>query len=301
MSKRTLIHIGMPKSGSTWLQRQLFKPANGYANRYGPLESNLAFINPRPFQWSLPQQLEKLKSAGDRVPVISGETLAGNPLTGGADAEMILHRLKQALPDANILIVIREQNSMLRSLYQLLVNWGSPYNLKTLLEPALPGNTPRFDPQYLCYDHLIQAYQSAFGKERVLTLPYEDFALDADGFVQAINRFAGVDCEQFPTEVDAGKIVNRGRSLASLEIKRWYNRFVARTAFDLRGVYTPRKIHGSGNYSPWVPQRVNEWQERRFRQMVQYSLGDYYAASNQRTQSLTGLDLSAAGYHLSEQ
>ncbi len=116
-------------------------------------------------------------------------------------------------------------------------------------------NTPSFEPQYLCYDHLIQAYQSAFGKERVLTLPYEDFVRDADGFIQAINRFAGVDSEQFPTVANTGKIVNRGRSLASLEIKRCYNRYVARTAFDLRGVYTPRKIHGSGNYSPWVPQR----------------------------------------------
>lgn len=301
MSKDTLIHIGMPKCASTWLQRQLFRPVNGYARRYGPLESNLAFISPRPFQWRPPQALHKLTAAGDRVPLISGETLAGNPLTGGADAEIILQRLTRALPRARILIVIREQQAMLRSLYQLLVNWGSPYDLKTLLASPLPGNAPRFDPQYLCYDHLIEAYQSAFTAERVLVLPYELFTRDADQFIQAINRFAGVDTGQYPTQVDTGKVANRGRSLASLEIKRCYNRFIARTAFDLRGVHAPRKIQSSGNYSPWIPQRLSQWQERRFRNTALRALGSYYAHSNARTQTLTGLDLHALGYQLEQQ
>lgn len=297
MKKETLIHIGMPKCGSTWLQRQLFRPVNGYAKRYGPLESNLAFISPPPFQWAPPPPSHKLTRAGDRVPLISGETLAGNPLTGGADAEMILQRLKRALPHARILIVIREQLAMLRSLYQLLVNWGSPYNLRTLLASPLPGSAPRFDPQYLCYDHLIEAYQSTFTRDRVLVLPYEQFVRDADQFIDSINRFAGIDRTQYPTRVDTDKVANSGRGLASLEIKRCYNRFIARTTFDPGGANAPRGIQSRGNFSPWTPRQVSQWQERRFRRTALGVLGrDYYAQSNARTQSLTGLDLNALGY-----
>lgn len=300
MTRATLIHIGMPKCASTWLQNQLFTPRNGYARRYGPLESNLAFISPRPFQWSLPQQLEKLKAAGDRVPTLSGETLAGNPLTGGADAEMILHRLQSALPDARVLVIIREQQRMLRSLYQLLVNWGSSHSIETMLSTALPGNAPAFDPDYLCYDNLVRAYQGAFGASRVMVLPYEELATNPGRFIEQINHFSGVDTEQYPTQVDAGKVVNPGRSLASLELKRWHNRYLARTVFDPRGVYQPGRIQANCNYSPWVPASISDWQERRFRRSTEAALGKYYVQSNRQTQALTGLDLSGLGYQTQE-
>ena len=68
----------------------------------------------------------------------------GSPLTGGDNGETILYRLKKTLPQAKILIVIREQRAMLRSLYQLLVNWGCPYDIELLLNNDMPGKLTDF-------------------------------------------------------------------------------------------------------------------------------------------------------------
>lgn len=296
---RPLIHIGMPKCASTWLQRHLFIPRNGYHRCYGPLESHLAFISPRPFQWQPPQNID-LHKAGNRVPVITSEALAGDPLAGGIDREIILQRLHQCLPEARILIVIREQHAMLRSLYQLMVNWGSPEPIESLLDTTLAGNAPRFHPDFLSFDHLIQAYQQRFHRDNVLVLTLEQFQANPADFLSEIHRFCGVDGQAFPLSADYGKRENPARNLSSLALKRLYNRYIARTSLSPFGVRRVSQIQGAGNLFLRPPEWFNQRLERRFRQRVLAALGeDYYARSNARTAELTGLDLKTQGYSVS--
>ena len=297
MIKDPLIHIGMPKCASSWLQRRFLKRPHGYRRCFGPLQAQLGFIDPRPFEWTRPRHIG-LKQPDGLVPTITCEMLAGNPLTGGADGEMILSRLHRAIPQARILMVIREQGAMLRSLYQLLVNWGCPYAIDTLLGADLPGNVPRFDPAYLRFDRIISAYQQAFGRERVLVLPLELLQRDALRFLGQINRFAGVDESEYPIHADASRRDNPGRGLASLECKRLYNRYLARTAFDIGGPLRPAQIQAVGNLDLKLPAFLDRRQERRFRARVNAHLGNYYRQSNARTQALTGLDLGSLGYQL---
>jgi hypothetical protein len=298
MATAPLIHIGMPKCGSTWLQRHFFNHKHGYHRCYGPLESHIGFIAPRPFNWIPPPTID-LDKAGERVPVITTESLAGNPLTGGDNAESILHRLHTTLPQAKILIVIREQRAMMRSLYQLLVNWGSPYSIDKLLNNDLAVQVPRFHREYLCYDRLIRGYQNAFGEARVLVLPMELFQSQPLAFLGAVNDFCEVDSQRYRIVANTQKRENATRSLASLECKRVYNRFIARTAFNVNGLRLPKQIQGEANFSPRLPGAVNRWQEDRFKRKVEKHTGSFYAESNRNTQKLTGLDLNSFGYKTS--
>ena len=240
-----------------------------------------------------------LERAGEGVPVITSESLVGSPLTGGDNAEMILHRLHETLPQSRILIVIREQRAMLRSLYQLLVNWGSPHSIDVLINNTLPGNAPRFRPEFLCFDRMIKAYQASFGEKNVLVLPMEFFQQRAEIFLESVNNFCGVDMGRFPISADTSKRENSTRSLASLEYKRLYNRFVAKTIFNPNGFHRPHKVQGAANVNLVLPSRLAQWQETRFSNTVKLLLGDYYAQSNDRTQLLTGIDLKALGYQVS--
>lgn len=298
MTNLPLIHIGMPKCGSTWLQKHFFNHHHGYHKCYGPLDAHIAFISPRPFDWILPPTID-LDRAGARVPVITSESLAGSPLTGGDNAEVILHRLHKTLPQARIFIVIREQQAMLRSIYQLLVNWGNPHSVDVLLNNTLAGNSPRFSPDFLCFDRIISAYQDRFGEDKVLALPMELFQQHAELFLQSINNFCDVDMDRFPITADTLKRENATRSLASLEYKRFYNRFVAKTVFNPNGFHRPGKIQGAANVNLALSGRFEQWQETRFAKRVKSLLGDYYALSNDRTQQLTGIDLKALGYQTS--
>lgn len=290
-----LIHIGMPKCGSTWLQRHFFNHKHGYHRCYGPLESHFGFIGSRPFNWIPPPTIH-LEQAGTRVPVITSEALSGNPMSGGDNAGAILHRLHATLPQAKVLIVIREQRAMLRSLYQLLINWGSPYSIYDLMGNDFTGQVARFHREYLCYDRLINGYINAFGEDQVLVLPMELFQSRPLEFLGAVNEFCAVDQQRYPILAETEKRENPSRTLASLGCKRFYNRFIARTEFNVNGFHSPQKIQGVANFNLRLPAAVDRWQESHFADKVEKLTGNYYAQSNRKTQKLTGLDLGTFGY-----
>ena len=298
MKSRPLLHVGMPKCASTWLQMHLFKPRHGFRQALFPFATYLDFISPSSFYCSHPGSKVELDKPDGLVPVISSEVLIGSPLTGGAEGETNLYRLHNAFPDARILIVIREQNAMLRSLYKLLVNFGLPYKIETVLFNDLVGNVPTFDLKYLCYDYKIEAYQQAFGKDSVLVLPYEQFKLKPKQFLDAIRLFCEIEPDHYPIQANMDKRENTNRSLVSLEIKRLYNRYIAKTKFSMEGLYKPTQISGRANFNPLVPLVVERWLEKRFAAKVVRMTDGFYAESNARTETLANLSLGEYGYQL---
>ena len=57
-------------------------------------------------------------------PVVSFERFSGNPFSGGYDSKEIADRLVQVFPDARVLVVVREQRSMIVSTYKQYVREG---------------------------------------------------------------------------------------------------------------------------------------------------------------------------------
>ena len=219
MASTPLIHIGMPKCASTWLQRHYFNRKHGYHRVYGPLKAHIAFVTPRPFSAALPAHLS-LDPGNHLVPVITGESLAGGPLAGGENGEIILERLARAVPQARILLIIREQRAMLRSLYQLLINWGSPHSIEELIDASTQRIVPRFSSDFLCYDKIIAAYQHRFRRDNVLVLPYEHLVADPKGFLLSVSEFCGINTGNYPITASLDLRENRARSLISLYLKR---------------------------------------------------------------------------------
>lgn len=292
------MHIGMPKCASTWLQKHFFRPRNGFREAVSARYAYLGFIREGSFQWTSRRDQIDLATPDDLVPVVSAEALAGNPLTGGHDGEINLSRIHAALPEARILIIIREQENMMRSLYKLLINFGYPYRVGLVLENQLAGNVPTFNLEYLCYHHIIAAYQKMFGADSVLVLPYEAFQAEPSVFLEQVRLFCEVDAKAKPLKVNLEKRENINRSLVSIELKRLYNRYIARTRFSMGGFVNPGEISGKGNFDPYIPQLLERCLERRFHQQVQNKTSGFYAQSNTQTQQLTGLDLAAYGYQL---
>lgn len=298
MSHRPLLHVGMPKCGSKWLQKHFFRVRNGFTPAISRFDTLLVFARAKSFQWQDCRELLDLSEAGELVPVLSLESLVGEPLSGGSDGEAILHRLHRTVPDARVLFVIREQGAMLRSLYKSLVNFGYPYKIDRVLYNDLVGNVPTFDLSYLCYHYPIEAYQQAFGKDSVLALPYEMFDARPEAFMQAIRSFCEIDEDRYPLKAQTGQRENVNRSLVSLEIKRLYNRYVAKTKFSVEGLYKPTQISGKGNVEPPVPAFFERWLEQRFSGKIRYMTDGYFAESNARVEAVTGLDLAEFGYDL---
>ena len=141
-----LVHIGLHKTATSWLQENLFTRMElGF---YGPAESRKRralvknvghflvadesghLINEWEFDArAVRASLASFEAREGLWPVVSYERLSGHPLSNGFDRQMICHRIKAVFPKARILICIREQRAIILSNYvQYLRNggWNTP-------------------------------------------------------------------------------------------------------------------------------------------------------------------------------
>ena len=304
----TLLHIGMPKALSTWLQKNLFIPENGFTQLQNPFESQLSFISPHSFDFSADKTNEAIMVSSKgidpgHIPVISNESLAGNIFYGGYNRKEIADRLYSVFPEAKVLIVIREQRQMIRSLYKTLVFFGMPHRLKDLLCPSDVHMGPLFCQDYLYYDRLVEYYQSLFGAEHVRVLAYEEFQHTPNVFIDKVGSF----CEAKHINHDGlplQKRLNVSQSLATIHARRLLNSSWYSTPFNYGGYVTVNidkrmeLLAKSKKSHVWVPKVFELYLEKKFQQQVGKYVDKSFMESNRRLAELTGMELEKYGYYM---
>jgi hypothetical protein len=304
-----LVHVGFPKALSSWLQKQWFVPENGYATVMDPVQVQLQLIDPTPFAFDgdrlRPEiQASKQASQSGLVPVITSEALAGNMYCGGFNGRECIDRVVQVAPQARVLLIVREQRQLIRSLYKSLVTWGMPHSIDRLLNPTEPRLSPQFNFDFLRFDQRLNYYQQCVGRDRVLVLAYESFAENPESFLRAIGDFAGVS-ENYasrPAQAPAKRKVNAGQTLANLYLQRLHNYFFLSGPFNYSGLMRPdealwQKRVARSKRNP-LPGFMDDWFEASFARKVRDKTQGEFAESNRRLQELSGLDLAAYGYEL---
>jgi hypothetical protein len=68
---------------------------------------------------------------GGLIPMVSSERLSGNPHSGGYDSAVLAERLHQVFPGARVLVMIREQRSMILSSWAQYVRVGGACLLRS--------------------------------------------------------------------------------------------------------------------------------------------------------------------------
>lgn len=308
---RPLVHIGYHKTATSWLQRRYFgDPTRGWClcdrglvgrvliNRHSlDFDADLACKSLYPWRREAPEEA---------VPVLSHERLSGYPHSGGYDSKELAGRIAAVLPDARILLVIREQRDMLYSSYRQYIVDGGACGLKSYLNPVALGNSrvPAFTPAYFEYDRLIKCYRQLFGADNFLVLPYEMFCARPREFIEAIELFAGRAPGEHMDAVDETP-VNRGRSAIGIALLGWVNRLAHRNDLNPAPLVESAALSGiGGRLARAVDRRLprglgTRRMEHRHRDtLAAYSIGRF-GASNLRTCALTGLDLVEWGYDLS--
>ncbi len=312
-----LLHVGLHKTGTTWLQRHLFAdPGRGFfaaapaearetqrskaaASRLitgasGNLMSESEFdadaVRTELARIGVPQGLRA---------VVSSERLGGHPLSAGFDRAVLCRRLHAVFAKARILIVIRAQESILLSNYMQYLKYGGWHGIDRYLQPRCDGRQPALSLDFWRYDRLIELYRGEFGAERVLALPYEMLAVEAQEFARRICSFAGV---AVPAGLPFARAENPRRSHFVDHHLRW-----------LTAWHTPSSANGDFP-SPFgrrlrtldrakrralaslVPASLEERCRLALESRVRAIVGDTFRASNRRAQALTGIDLERLGY-----
>ena len=298
-----MIHIGYHKTATTWLQRHLFN--NERASFVCPWsidEAARQLVDPHAFDFDTEQanryfekEIQRASQAG-RVPVLSSEELSGNPHSGGYANKTIADRLVAVFPDALVLIVIREQLSMLQSVYKQYLRMGGAASPMQYFFPTTVGpRVPRFRFENFEYHRLIGYYIRLVGRNRVCVLPMEMLKEDARAFVKRIAEFAGAtDPGPLPEEK-----VYAAHSGFTAALQRQVNRLFGHTAVNPGAPFhTWRLVKWYERLDRLVPSTVSELFDRPLERFIEKYAGGRYARSNGDVVQLTGLNLGRFGYEL---
>lgn len=148
---RPLIHIGYHKTATTWLQRSVFVSRDaGFALAGSSRDLPSYFANIHSFAFDPTAARDKFGPRVERaeeeglVPALSAERLSGDPHRGGFDGKLVADRLAETFPEARVLVVFREQGSMLYSLYKQYMKRGGGCLVRAIRQrvgSALPLRT----------------------------------------------------------------------------------------------------------------------------------------------------------------
>ena len=314
-----LIHIGFHKTGTTWLQKNLFTRNSDYFfpisdQLEGPSALAMKLIydedqyllnsfcdNKNVIQQNLRQILKSDGYNPEKIAVISHERLSGNPHSSGFDGAVIARRIKNNFPKAKILIGIREQSTWLLSNYFQYLKVGGNLSLSNYLNTKYDGKRPAFSQGHLEYHYLIKDYQDRFSKENVLVVPYELFDSDHSLFLKLIGNFLHIDLSGAQLDFDQKENIS---SDYFLNYKlRFLNRFRHSNSLNNYSPYSTaisRKIvyHGKELLSTMISNNRDERTKEQLLQKITAWTKDRFAQSNKSTSELTGLDLEMFGYQM---
>lgn len=207
------IHIGLPKTGTTFLQHLIFPMLRDV--NYLETNTNIKnFIN----NYNLKNQF-----------LISSESLSGNPFSGYwfRDFKNNIVKVKKLFPDASIILGVREHKSLIKSLFNQYLHEGGTKDFTRFFNQA---NDEKyfFERADLSYKLRIELIEEYF--ENVYCFSFEEFKVDFESFFRKFGRFLGVRLEEIEEIISYSKKIkssniNKGVGLLQGEILRKLNRF----------------------------------------------------------------------------
>lgn len=313
-----LFHIGYHKTGTTWLQNEVFTSDNDYffplskkKNGHSSIAAHFIQDGAGYLLNSFDNNEEAIKNDLDhiigqstdfkyKVPVVSHERLSGNPHSSGFDSAIIARRIKNVFPNAKIFIVIREQSSWILSNYFQYLSIGGTHGIKKYLETIYDGKRPGFSPSHLKYHFLINDYQEKFGKENVLVLTFEQFKSNKKGFLTELGNFVEKEIRIHKTS-DLEKRYNTKANHYINYKFRFLNSFIHSSSVNNHSGLTNRWSRKSALLikkllSYFISSKSDEKIQEQLKQKIKKWSTNKFEESNTITQNMTGLNLQALNY-----
>ncbi len=233
IKNKAFIHIGYPKTATTWFQYELFPfITNGhFIHRENTIRE--AFIYPTPFEFDAQKSEQLVDNAlkKDSFPIISDEGfLAGNEYL----VKDCAYRLKQVFENPEIIIFIRNQLTILPSKYsQYLKANGGTFSFKRFIKNN--DQLSRINQIYfnntslMQYDRVIAFYKQLFGEEHVHVFLFEEFTENPQEFVKMFASKFGFEFDHWKINY---KKKNEGLRRGMAPIARLLNRFTHLKRFE---------------------------------------------------------------------
>lgn len=178
-----LIHIGFPKTATTWFQHEVYPNVlNKKLVDVGLFRSIISDDIPFLYNQS---NIKVSESFGcDSLLICDEGIIGGNPFI----AIESINRIYNSFPNCRIVLFLRNQLDMIASKYSQYIfkNMGTT-SAKAFISRGQHWhrvhNFQKFHPEYLCYDRVIEYLINLFGSENVFVYLYEDFLSNPKEFI----------------------------------------------------------------------------------------------------------------------
>jgi hypothetical protein len=313
---KIFIHIGLPKCGSTSLQRffagrkEIFFAGKGHKRTYvRPELSRVIRVNvaglpdilfdPDPCAEIVRQSLDEARDGGFDSYILSDEILSGlgfaYALRQRPEVSQITGRLVQLFgEDITFVVVIRNQLDLLRSYWNTLVLNGYPLSFSTFIDAQLckeadVGSEVSLPHAsilpYLRYDNQMKLLRASGHNVMVATL--EQLVSDVTSFTDFVQQF-GIRC--------AGTLPHVNSALPNKSYRRKFIQNIQNIA--KLGLYTPLGEWRRDRQARSPLQQIGLWRSlnQEFSERQRESLQRYFAASNRELGLQLGLHLAALGF-----
>ncbi len=297
-----LVHPGFHKTATSWLQSTVFAESRLFSSLLDHGEIDDLLVRPHEFNFdaeAAKSRIAALRADGKSgiVDVVSSEILSGNILLGSRDSAALAGRLAASCPGAKVLLTVRAQRPIMKSIYLQYIKRGGQLSIEEYLnfEPE-PGYF-WFDLRTLEFDRLAQLYADLFGSENVLVLPQELLARDRAHYLRLLCAHVGL--EQSEAELELGAVSASGVSPPASGVA------LLRMSSPMRpGPFNPRSsgiLDPLGNLLERAAYRWTWGKARadaRMNDAVAAKLTGHFGASNARLQQYAPVDLAALGYEI---
>ncbi len=186
------LHIGYPKSASTFLQTQFFKQENGFFNliedpNWKLFIENQLLTAQSSYYFSSPPDMVFNAQEKPKIVGLSTENFLDS--FSGVDFEIALERWKSLFPNTKLLMVIRRQDHLIYSNYLQYIRAGYYKRVGTYIREIM-WNSQQSIWGRLYYDRIYEIARNNF--DHIQVLPFE--LIDTfDSFLASLNAFFGTN------------------------------------------------------------------------------------------------------------
>ena len=231
------IHVGDYKTGTSWMQKYAFdmhpeinylgdpfnKKVDGEFNQlmYELVDSRDVDFKADMFRGKIVKKLNNICNF-DKITGMSREAFSASNYITGEHARRNAERIKAIFGAVKIIFIIRQQFSMLASIYSQYIKIGGTLSITDfILDPfECRGILER-----LKYHKTLSMYAEIFGKDNVHFDLFERFRKDKKDSLKDIYTFIGCkDTDFFPSEDKT--VVNRSLTTHGAAFARFCNHFI---------------------------------------------------------------------------
>tara|TARA_B100000965_G_scaffold386741_1_gene389291 strand:+ start:4176 stop:4982 length:807 start_codon:yes stop_codon:yes gene_type:complete len=192
------LHVGLPRTGTTFLQNSIF--------------NNINDIN-----FTLKPDLNNFKIKNNQINLISDEGLLGN--VWGNNRFISVEKIYKEYPEAKIIIGFRKHHKWVQSMYSLYLKRGGSLKVNEFLD--LEFNNGVLDKKQLDFSSLLKEIKNKF-KYKPFVYFLEEIESKDNRLVSDLSNYLGID-------IDSKKfnytVKNKGLNSMQKELCRRINSF----------------------------------------------------------------------------